>query len=104
MGAQNQLVDCLEKFFKQFEETKKRMYKTSTLKELSEVSNELEKCYDELLTLLRRLRKEQKSDFDVKSKKIIKSISTFKGVIHENRERLDSSYNYEQGVLEENED
>lgn len=104
MDAQNHLVNYIEKLFKQYEETVKRMYETSTLEEMAKVSKDLESFYNELLKQLKRLRKEQKSDFDVMSKKIIRSISTIQFIIHENKERLDPNYNYEQGVLEENED
>lgn len=68
------------------------------------MGTQLENLYNELLKQLKYLKKEQQSDFDAISKKIIRSISTVKGVIRENKERLDPSYNYEQGVLEENED
>lgn len=104
MTAQSQSVNQAEVLFNDYKLIIEKMYQTSSLEELKQVSGQLEEKYHALLTVLRLLRKEQKSDFDRVSKDMIHPISTFKSVIRENYERLDPTYNYEQGVLEENED
>lgn len=94
----------IEDYFADYINVEKQMYESIDLDELKLLIDMLNQIYNKLFKSLIKLRKEQNESFKLISKDITLKISKKNLSIHENFERLDPKYDYEQGVLEDNED
>lgn len=90
--------------FEAFVFVEKQMGTLENLKDLDDYSKVLNTLYDRTMDLLNKLRKEQHETFLNLDKDIISTLSKKNKIIIDCRIRLDSSYDYEEGELEENED
>lgn len=104
MKKTKSLKEEIDKYFAEYISVEKQMYNSKDLDELKILANMLSELYEKLFKLLVKLREEQNQSFKLISKDITLKISKKNRSIHENFERLDPYYDYEQGVLEENED
>lgn len=96
--------DLITDKFEAFKTIESDMDRAISIEELEILMKSLSECFNELIILLRTLKKEQPEIFFELSIDIITSISKKGSIYIRNRERLDPTYDFDQGGIDENED